>query len=76
MSEFQRENRYIVFKVKDVEELPKTDKVALMLACDGIKSVRKARGKTPSLECLVIESDWPEYEIVWQMIEDRMKRSR
>lgn len=26
----------------------------------------------PHRECLVIESDWPEYEPVWQMIERRM----
>lgn len=25
------------------------------------------------VECVVVESDWPEYEIVWQMIQDRME---
>lgn len=25
------------------------------------------------VECVVVESDWPEYEIVWKMIQDRME---
>lgn len=25
------------------------------------------------VECVVVEKDWPEYEIVWQMIQDRME---
>jgi hypothetical protein len=44
MSDFKRERRYEVIKLKT--------------------------GKP--VDCLVIESDWPEYEIVWKMIEDRM----
>lgn len=24
------------------------------------------------VDCVVVEADWPEYEIVWKMIEDRM----
>ncbi|MEO1908770.1 MAG: hypothetical protein ABGX08_17285 [Citromicrobium sp.] len=26
----------------------------------------------PDLQCVVVEDDWPEHEIVWQMIEDRV----
>nr|CAK6606230.1 unknown function [Klebsiella phage vB_Ko_K4PH164] len=32
---------------------------------------RKTVGKKP-FECVVVEHDWPEYETVWQMIEDRV----
>lgn len=42
---FEREERYIVTKIKS--------------------------GKR--VECVVIESDWPEYEPVWQMLQDRME---
>jgi hypothetical protein len=42
---FQREERYIVTKIKT--------------------------GKR--VDCVVVEADWPEYEIVWRMIQDRME---
>lgn len=25
------------------------------------------------VDCVVVEADWPEYEIVWQMIQDRIE---
>ncbi|URC22311.1 hypothetical protein CHUUTOTORO_02260 [Serratia phage vB_SmaM-ChuuTotoro] len=31
---------------------------------------RLENGKTP-LEAVVVESDWPEYDKVWKMIEER-----
>ena len=32
---------------------------------------RKQNGKIP-FKCVVVEHDWPEYERVWKMIEDRV----
>lgn len=66
---FERENRYFVFKRSDhtpeaiatLEHLAKTR-----------DRIREMMGKQP-LECVVVESDWPEYETVWDMIQGRVE---
>lgn len=68
---FKRENRYIVFKAKDLECLDTFSQFVLSELCKRVAEVRTQRGKD-GLECVVIESDWPEYETVWKMIEARM----
>lgn len=67
MSEqFERENRYIVIKRNDLNKVPVTYRSSLVDPMFSLLS------HLPRRECLVIESDWPEYEPVWQMIERRM----
>lgn len=66
MSEFKREERYIVIKLKDLEFISAVDQVTLF------RAVQRANQNLPKRECLVIESDWPEYEPAWAMIEARM----
>jgi len=60
-----REERYIVIKLKDANEIfnrreweQLRDMVALL----------------PDRKYVVVEDDWPEYEQVWKMIEDRVDR--
>lgn len=60
MSEFKREERYTVIKHNQL-----TDKQKQYL-----KDCIFGEG-IPTVECLVIESDWPEYEPVWSMLEKR-----
>lgn len=68
MSDFKREDRYFVFKRSDVPP----HAIAMLESLREIADkLRETKGKGP-LECVVIESDWPEYEQVWEMIEDRM----
>lgn len=55
---FEREERYIVLKLK---RLPK----------DEVEYLRDCHPKA-MVECVVVESDWPEYQLVWAMIEHRM----
>lgn len=66
---FNREDRYFVFKRSDL--LPHQAK-----GLDGLRAtaneLRGIRGKPP-LECAVVESDWPEYETVWDMIQGRVE---
>jgi hypothetical protein len=69
---FTREARYIVIKASDAQQFSFSDKIKLMDVEAASQAIRKARGKQP-MECVVIESDWPEYEPAWQMIEQRMK---
>lgn len=69
--EFEREQRYVVLKVKDVmQRLSEKDILTLARILDEIDAYRKSIGKT--LECVVIESDWPEYEPTWKAIEARV----
>jgi len=75
---FERESRYIVIKNTDLEhaifkgwitqeELDTLDNILCQ-----VRNSRYYQGK-PTLDCAVVESDWPEYEVVWKMIEDRVK---
>lgn len=68
---FERENRYFIAKCTDVTYLSTEHQKMLMEVMFAVANVRGFRGKKP-LECVVVESDWPEYEPVWNMIEDRM----
>lgn len=68
-TEFKREDRYIVFKVSDLGNSLKGDEIR-RLAREYAEH-RKQMGKKP-LDCVVVESDWPEYEPTWQAIETRV----
>lgn len=61
----QREDRYIVIKRKDLLDAPELMRYALHVALEGL------REHLPKRECLVIESDWPEYEPTWAAIQAR-----
>lgn len=71
---FKREVRYVVVKINDIKAAGCTQGEidAFNVVCDKAAISRLADGK-PSLECVVVEHDWPEYEIVWKMIRDRME---
>jgi len=75
VSEFKREHRYFVFKISDAEHAPAMPEHVLDDLSDigqAFDRGRAARNKLP-LECVVVESDWPEYEIVWGMLEARIE---
>ena len=62
MSEkFEREERYIVFKVKDLSE-HKLGWVRDVIRLNNI----------PTVDAVVVEADWPEYEPTWAAIERRV----
>lgn len=66
MNEFNREDRYIVIKRNDLERLRGGQTEGLRL------QLTKVSPLLPKREFLVIESDWPEFEPAYQMIEARM----
>lgn len=72
-SGFKRETRYLVAKHKDVMgALDIEERMALYDLMEKVDRYRIfQRGKT-ILRAVVIEEDWPEYEAVWKMIEDRV----
>ena len=62
MEDFKREERYTVIKHNQLTDT----QIGFLKDCiygEGI----------PTVECVVIESDWPEYEHFWKMIEERSK---
>lgn len=70
--EFKREDRYMVFKISDVvEHCTKAEALHLARLYEIQRVGRKDAGKA-ELECVVVESDWPEYEPTWKAIEARV----
>jgi len=66
------ENRYTVLKNKDIAESLSTIEIGrLDFICFTIDKCRiyNRRGK---FKCIVIEEDWPEYEIVLEMLKKRI----
>ncbi len=72
MSEFKKELRYYVVKVSDAQQFSDEAKHALENVLYASQIVRKLRD-APQIDCVVVESDWPEYEIVWGMIQARVE---
>lgn len=69
--EFQREDRYLVLKRKDLDKLPadaRTDVSRLLTYLNGFN--------VGPIDCVVVERDWPEYEAVWKMLADRVQAQR
>lgn len=73
---FERELRYYVAKRKDVEcYLSSTEHQILNLLLNKV-AVGRFNDKKPVLRSVVVESDWPEYEHVWDMIKSRMEATQ
>lgn len=73
---FKREHRYVVLKIRDVQDfLPQPLIDHLESIAREVGAGRRAAGKQP-LECVVIENDWPEYELTWAAIEARTTPSK
>lgn len=69
--EFKREDRYLILKRSDIAlALDEQDMQYLEYIANRIAVYREMAGKD-TLECVVVESDWPEYEHVWSMIQER-----
>jgi len=58
MSDFKREERYVVIKLKTLSEEDKSD-LRNLLATNDIETI----------ECVVVEHDWPNYEATWKAIQ-------
>ncbi|WP_256596953.1 MULTISPECIES: hypothetical protein [unclassified Pseudomonas] len=68
---FQREDRYIVVKRSDLALLSPVDSDLAHSYLEGVMSLM-AEWNCPARECLVIESDWPEFAPAWASIEERV----
>lgn len=63
---FEREERYIVIKVSDLASVP------VAVGEPFAEQLTAIQRRLPKRECLVIESDWPEYAPTWAAIERRV----
>jgi len=71
---FVREDRYLVIKRKDIQNyLNTTDEKALFELADLVTDGRLLN-KRGLLGCVVVEHDWPEYLVTWDLIEQRVLR--
>lgn len=66
--EFKREHRYHVYKRSDIHKLSYEERMNVGRLLRQLDEIINA----PQREYVAVESDWPEYEKVWQMIEDRV----
>jgi len=72
VSEFKREPRYVVFKIKDIlAYLSQSQMDDIEMAGRFIAKGRKNDEKPP-FNAVVVEQDWPEFEPTWAAIEARM----
>lgn len=72
MSNFKREPRYVVLKIKDVEEYLTINERRALIDLSGKIADGRYREGRPPLNAVVVERDWPEFDVVWGMIEARM----
>ena len=71
-NEFTREARYAVLKSADVMQcLTVSELIELRRIQAKVEEHRAEIGKPP-LDCVVVESDWPEYEPTWEAIKARV----
>lgn len=70
MTEFKREERYMVIKHKKLLEHAQGD---AEVAEEIKQCILREVPKEAIVNCVVVEADWPEYERVWDMLEARME---
>lgn len=70
---FKREDRYVVIKRSDLDKLSPLDRDVVQSNIEHISAILFG-WNVQERDCLVIESDWPEYEPAWAAIEARVTR--
>lgn len=70
MSNFMKEQRYVVVKIKDIKAAGCTQEEidAFNVLCDKVALYRASVAK-PQLECVVVEADWRCYQKTWDAVE-------
>lgn len=69
----KREERYVVIKHTDIDQLSYDHQLKLRAILGKVERIREKKGKEP-LKAVVVEADWPEYEPTWKAIESRVKK--
>lgn len=68
-----RYQKYIVIKLSDLDKhTSENDKSNLHLIMTKIHAGRVLENKDPTPDFVCIKDSWPEYELVWSMLEKRV----
>lgn len=73
-TQFVREPRYFVVKYADIRAALSPEDRKILEELANKVSIYRNQAKKPVFEAVVVEKDWPEYELIWRLIEDRMAR--
>lgn len=74
MTDFKREDRYLVLKRSDIcNSLTELEQHLLSCIAAKVHRYRTETMEKEPLHCVVVEKDWPEYELAWKAIEERMQ---
>ena len=73
--EFTRGARYVVLKNADIMQCLTVNELIQLRYIQARVGEHRAKLGKPLLDCVVVESDWPEYEPTWNAIEMRMTGS-
>lgn len=68
----ERENRYLIFKRKDIHKYLNVVEGMQLLNLDSKVTCARVADDRPVLQAVVVEEDWPEYEDVWRAIAARV----
>jgi hypothetical protein len=68
---FKREARYVVLKNADIMQCLTVNELIELRRIQAKAVAHRAKLGKPWLDCVVVESDWPEYEPTWRAIEAR-----
>lgn len=69
------EQRYLVFKISDLQKFLSYEQREMLDAIDSEISIGRHHNQKQDLECLCIEKDWPEYEIVLSLLSERINHT-
>lgn len=69
---FKREARYVVLKNADIMQCLTVNELIELRRIQAKAVAHRAKLGKPRLDCVVVESDWPEYEPTWCAIEARV----
>ena len=69
---FKREARYVVLKNADIMQCLTVNELIELRRIQAKAVAHRAKLGKPWLDCVVVESDWPEYEPTWRAIEARV----
>lgn len=71
MTEFNLETRYTVFKLSDIEKLPEDVRQYAILRLQIVAELLESHG-IAERHVLVLEQDWPEYQLALKALEERV----
>lgn len=70
--QFKRKTRYVVFKITDIRDYLSAEQISALQSVGETIAARRAIDGRPPFNSVVVEQDWPEFEMVWKAIEARM----